>query len=230
VKRIVTIASVAALTAAGMSVAQPATAAKKYTACVKKSTGEMRLLLGKKKKCKKGWKKTSWTKAGPRGGKGAHGVPGQANSIGIVVDANGALVGETMSVSALGPFPLFSIRIDGGLYTYLGNGWLYPLNATLTYDNAACTGTPFIGSTDPVQSAFYINDPGFRFVYRALSPAPGPAEAWKATGQKAAVVALPTWYRNDTGVCTAGAALTGDRIELTPVTAPPDYSGPLRLV
>ena len=92
-KRIVTIASVAALTAAGMSVAQPATAAKKYTACVKKSTGEMRLLLGKKKKCKKGWKKTSWTKAGPRGGKGAHGVPGQANSIGIVVDANGALVG-----------------------------------------------------------------------------------------------------------------------------------------
>ena len=52
-KRTMAIAAVAAVTAGGLSVAQPATAAKKYTACVKKSTGEMRLLLGKKK-CKKG--------------------------------------------------------------------------------------------------------------------------------------------------------------------------------
>ena len=43
---------------------------------MKKSTGDVRVLLGKKKKCKKGWKKVSWTKAGPTGKSGVSGGPG----------------------------------------------------------------------------------------------------------------------------------------------------------
>lgn len=228
-KRVITIAAVATVAAAGLSTAQPATAAKKYTACVKKSTGEMRLLLGKKKKCGKGWKKTSWTKSGPRGDQGSQGAAGPANSIGAVVDGNGATVGEALSVSALGPYPLFSVRIEGGVFTYLGNGWLYPLNPTVEYDNAACAGTPFIESSDPILTGFIVNDPSFRAVYRVLSPAVGPATAWKATGQKTAVVAAANWYFNESGTCTAGAAFTGDRIALTQVSAPPDWTGPLKL-
>ncbi len=228
-KRTMAIAAVAAVTAGGLSVAQPATAAKKYTACVKKSTGEMRLLLGKKK-CKKGWKKTTWTKKGPRGDQGTPGATGPVNSMGSVVDGTGAVVGESLSaIDVARATQVFSVRIDGGTFTYLGNGWLYPLNAPVEYDNAACTGTPFMESDDPVLTSFHLNDPGFRAVYRVVSPALGPAQAWKVTGQKTAVVAAPNWYRNDSGVCTAGAAFTGDRIALTEVPAPPDRPGPLKL-
>jgi hypothetical protein len=228
-KKMITIAAAAAVATGGLAVTQPATAAKKYTACVKKSSGEMRLLLGKKKKCAKGWKKTTWTKSGPRGAKGSVGATGAANSMGLVVDGSGAPVGEAMNVASIGPYPLFAVRIDGGVFTYLGNGWLYPQNPPVEYDNAACTGTPFIESNDPILTSYLVSDPGFRAISRIITPALGPATAWKPTGQKTAVVAAPNWYRNESGVCTAGAAFTGDRVGLVQVPAPPDVPGPLRL-
>lgn len=228
-KKMITIAAAAALATGGLAVTQPATAAKKYTACVKKSSGEMRLLLGKKKKCAKGWKKTTWTKSGPRGAKGSAGPTGAVNSMGTVVDGNGALVGEAMTVGSLGPYPLFEVRIDGGIFTYLGNGWLYPQNPPVEYDNAACTGTPFIESNDPTLTAYILNDAEYRAISRTFTPALGPSTAWKPTGQKTAVVAAASWYRNEAGVCTAGAAFTGDRVGLVQVAAPPDVPGPLRL-
>jgi len=228
-KKMITIAAAAVVATGGLAVTQPATAAKKYTACVKKSSGEMRLLLGKQKKCAKGWKKTTWTKAGPRGAKGSVGATGAANSFGTVVDGGGATVGEGFSATFVGPYPLFVVRIDGGTFTYLGNGWLYPQNPPVEYDNAACTGSPFIESDDPILTAYLTSDSSYRAVSRTFSPTLGPATAWKPTGQKTAVVAAPNWYRNESGVCTAGAAFTGDRVALVQVPAPPDVPGPLRL-
>lgn len=190
-KKMITIAAAAVVATGGLAVTQPATAAKKYTACVKKSSGEMRLLLGKQKKCAKGWKKTTWTKAGPRGAKGSVGATGAANSFGTVVDGGGATVGEGFSATFVGPYPLFVVRIDGGTFTYLGNGWLYPQNPPVEYDNAACTGSPFIESDDPILTAYLTSDSSYRAVSRTFSPTLGPATAWKPTGQKTAVVAAP---------------------------------------
>ncbi len=228
-KKTITFAAVAAVAAAGLSAAQPATAAKKYTACVSKSSGEMRLLLGKKKKCAKGWKKVSWRKSGPRGAKGSPGATGTPNSFGVVVDGTGAPVGEAVTVTSLSDFTLFAVRIDGGVFTYLGNGWLYPQNLPVEYDNAACTGTPFLESDDAILTDYISSDAGYRAVSRTVTPTLGPATAWKPTGQKTAVVAAANWYRNESGVCTAGAAFTGDRIALVEVPAPPDRPAPLRL-
>src|SRR5690606_25863588 len=143
---------------------------------------------------------------------GTPGATGPVNSMGSVVDGTGAVVGASPCAIAVAPrAKVFSVRIAGGPCTHLGTGWLEPLKAPVEYANAACTGTPFMESDDPVLTSFHLNDPGFRAVYRVVSPALGPAQAWKVTGQKTAVVAAPNWYRNDSGVCTAGAAFTGDR-------------------
>ena len=57
------------------SAAVPAQA-KTVKACVKKSTGELRILTGCKKKCKKGWKKISWNQKGDTGPQGEPGCAG----------------------------------------------------------------------------------------------------------------------------------------------------------
>ena len=57
------------------SAAVPAQA-KTVKACVKKSTGELRILTGSKTKCKKGWKKISWNQKGDTGPQGNQGAQG----------------------------------------------------------------------------------------------------------------------------------------------------------
>jgi hypothetical protein len=228
--RTISVSVTAALVAAsGLAASQPAGAAKTYTACVKKSTGEVRLLQGKSKKCKKGWKKTTWTKSGPQGAKGPDGPTGSANSFGTVVDATGAVVGQSMG--SLGfPYMYFPVLIDGGVYTYVPNGWLIPVAAPPFYDNASCTGTPFITAMDTEEFSRVRNDSTLRVVYRQFSPALGPASAYKQSGEVSSVLNVSQWYRDDSGVCTATFTFTGYRVFLTEVPAPPDRPGPLRLV
>jgi len=230
-KRTIATGATAALVAVGgLAIAQPATAAKPYTACVKKSTGEMRLLLGKSKKCKKGWKKRTWTKAAPTGAKGPDGIPGHANSFGYVVDASGTVVGRSMG-TAIYPIPVLSVLIDGGLYSYYSNGWLIPGGAQAYFDNASCTGTPFAIADDTLERDLITQDSTFRAVNRGSGPTSLlPARAYKVNGAAASVLNQTRYYFNDSDVCTADSAFTGYLIPLVAITAPPDYPGPLKVV
>lgn len=216
------------MVAGGLAVTEPAAAAKNYTACVKKSTGEVRLMLGKPKKCKKGWKKTTWSKRGPKGAKGPDGSPGPANSFGNVVDADGTLIGRSMGSPAY-PLPMFVVEIDGGRFIYYPNGWLLPFGPTY-FDNASCTGSRFTLVGDNEVRDTILGDPNLRLVDRSSEPTLGPAKAFKADGTATSVANLQNWRLNSSGVCTAEPNYTGYRIPLTEVPAPPDYKGPLRLV
>ncbi|MBK6764127.1 MAG: hypothetical protein IPG68_13010 [Micrococcales bacterium] len=229
-KIIATGAAAALLAGGGLAVTQPASAAKKYTACVKKSTGEMRLLLGKSKKCKKGWKKRTWTKAGPTGGMGPDGPVGPANSFGYVVDGKGTIIGRSMGTPNY-PIPVFPVLIEGGLYFYYPNGWLIPGGAIPYFDNAACTGTPFAAATDTIERDIVAQDPTFRVVSRgSTATSLLPARAYKVNGPASSVLNQTRYYLNSAEVCTAEPAFTGYLIPLVAVTAPPDYPGPLKVV
>lgn len=215
--------------ASGLVSNTPATAAKTYTGCVKKSTGEMRILLGKTKTCTKGWKKRTWTKSGPKGPAGA---TGPSTPLSNVVDANSAVVGQYLGYLPIGGFGLgvLFVRFDGGMYKFDVSGLLIPSpSITMKYDNAACSGDPFLVSAQAEARDSVLQDPSFRMVYRTTSPGIGPSLAYKARGTSDSISGLPTWSKSSSGVCTAGAAQTGFRIPLTPVMAPPDHPGPLRI-
>lgn len=228
-KRIVPIAltPLLLLAAAGAGPVSPASAAKTYTVCVKKSTGEMRMLLGKKKtKCKKGWKKQTWTKAGP---KGSAGGTGPANSLGNLVDATGAAVGQVLQVIPSREFPVFVVRIDGAVYAYASGGQLMETFAEVRYDNSACSGTLFyVAGSELVKDAL-LADASSRIVIRAMSPDWGPASAYRFSGTATDIVNLPTWEKAPDGSCVATGNATGARLDLTQVPAPPDRPGPLRV-
>lgn len=216
--------------------APPVTAAKTYKACVKKSTGETRILLGKKKqkkwKCKKGWKRATWTKAGPSGTPGTPGNPGPTgarSTLGTVVDANGAVVGESLSTLAVPGMVQFVIRIDGGTYVYFPNGWLLTAG-NVTYSDAACATAPFTRFSTSGERDLGLSDAGYRVVYRSANPTLGPASAYRLVGTSQPVVNAQHYERNELGVCTAeGALFTGYVLPLTSVPAPPDRPGPLMI-
>ncbi|MCU0295910.1 MAG: hypothetical protein MUD05_07635 [Candidatus Nanopelagicales bacterium] len=216
--------------ASGMAATGPAAAAKKYTACVKKSTGEVRILLGKPKKCKKGWKKTSWTKAGPTGAKGSDGPTGVANTFGFVVDGDGVVIGQSVG-SFPAPIAIFPVRIDGGIFIYYPNGWLVPLSETPYYDNAACSGVPFIAVTNSLDRDSFVLDSSVRVVYRSSAGASlGPASAYKPDGTSTSVLNQARWSFNSSGACVSSPDFSGYRLPLVSVPAPPDYKGPLRFM
>ncbi len=222
------LAAAAMVGTCGLAAAEPAAAAKKYTACVKKSTGQVRILLGKSKKCKKGWKKTSWTKSGPRGAKGSVGPSGAANSFGVVVDADGALVGQSVGSFPI-PITIFPVLRDGGVFVYYPNGLLVPLGLDPFYDNATCTGVPFLAADEAVRRDAILQDPTVRVVYRTVTGVSfGPASAYKPDGTSTAVVNQVRWARDEAGVCQAEVNFTGFRLPLVSVPAPPDVKGPLR--
>lgn len=220
------LAAVALVAGSGVTLGGPASAAKTYKACVKKSTGEVRLMLGKSKKCKKGWKKTTWSKVAPKGSKGPDGPAGAANSLGTVVDANGQVVGTTMGSINMGVV-LFAVLIDGGVYYYYPHGALVT-TSTVHFDNATCTGTAFAAIVDAEELALTQSAFGLRIVDRVTSPVPGPASAYKLSGSVDSVINGARWHLDNAGVCTAGSAFTGYRAFLTQVPAPPDRPGPLK--
>jgi|GEM_PF-1800451 len=123
------------------------------TACVKKKTGALTIVTGKKakKKCPKGSTKLTWNVSGPAGKNGANGLPGASGTNGIngsvgapglpglpgadggslkLRDATGKVLGTNAGVISIGPgLTLYQvIGDDGGLYDYLDNGQLVPLS------------------------------------------------------------------------------------------------------
>lgn len=231
-KRLIASAGAAALLAgSGLVGAPPATAAKKYTACVKKSTGEMRILLGKNKKCAPGWKKRKWTKAGPTGDPGAGGAKGATgtpNSLGTLVDGTGSPVGRLMAAFPSESGMWFTVEIDGGLYTYEGAGRVRPF-APLYFANAMCMGQAYLTAHSAEYATEIMGWYGVRVVYRQTEPTWGPPSAYKFAGTSQSVAAVPLWERTQDGGCAANGPFTGFLLPLTEITSPTDRPGPLRV-
>lgn len=213
------------LPATGM---QPAAAAKTYKACVKKSNGKVVMLSGKKK-CKKGWKRVTWSKSAPAGAQGPQGTTGQTSYLGELVDATGARVGDLVGSFGATGITLFFVRIADGDWIYLSNGWLFWQSATIYYDNASCSGSGFLASSDQLEAQWAATSQQTRLAYRVTSPTLGPATGFKPSGTYESVTALPRWSRDETGTCGPQSNLTGWRVPLVEVPAPPDYVGPLTI-
>jgi hypothetical protein len=219
---------------APLTLAQPASAAKTYKACVKKSTGETRMLVGKAKKCKKGWKKVTWGKKAPTGDAGipgAQGPGGQPSYFGNLLDGNGAVIGKAAGLFSPAPqLTIFQVLIDGGLYSYLGNGWLLPLASPL-YLDAACAGEPF-QVADDVEDLAALNGPLLRVVYRTQSAAGfGPSRVFKPTGAPASTLSgVPIYEFDSAGACVLDdPSFLGYRVNMTEISPLPDRQGPLRI-
>ena len=231
--------------ALAVAVCVPAAApAATITACVHKTTGELKIRSGKaaKKKCPRGWKRLRWTdagktgkggKQGPAGIPGAQGIQGPAGPQLVVKDATGAVVGPFIGLFPQ-PFPMYVVQRDGGFWYYLGSGHLYPL-ASPSWKTADCSGTAYFrfGSGLSTPIALTLFGGPFRLAFRTVSSGVfGPASAWKAKGTAETLEAPTQLYELDssTGACTAdGGPTTGDLFPLDAVTAPPDYAGPLVL-
>lgn len=227
----------------GVAVVPAASAgAATITACVKSKTGDVRLRSGAaaKKKCAKGWKRVTWNTSGPagtRGLPGAAGAPGATGTQGpagpaiTVRDATGATVGQFLGLVANG-IPFYSVLRDGGFFYYLGSGQAYPLGSP-DWKTSDCTGTTYskgISSFNAASLSLLFTGP-FRMTFRTLSATGvfGPTSAWKGRGTTEAVAATQLYRRNGTtGVCeTDGSPYTGDLGPLDPISAPPDFTGPL---
>ncbi len=131
--------------------------AKTVKACVKKKTGEVRILTGKKK-CKKGWKKTSWNQKGKTGPQGNQGPQGPNL---VVKDGTGKVLGKFLGVLPEG-LTLFSVEIDGGSYLYLPNGLIYPgfSSTSPSFKTNACSGTGYVESSSPLSTQFLTGSAG----------------------------------------------------------------------
>jgi hypothetical protein len=210
------------------SAAVPAQA-KTVKACVNKSTGELRILTGKKK-CKKGWKKISWNKKGATGPQGNPGAQGPNLS---VKDSTGKVLGKFLGVFPQG-LTLLSVEIDGGAYTYLPNGLLFTsfMSDSPRYKTNDCTGTAYLTSSSAITTQFLTGSAGgpSRVAYRKTDPTYGPPQAWEFTSTSENAVALQLYRRDKTFTCLPEAAVyNGTLVVLSPVPAPPDVPGPLTI-
>lgn len=203
--------------------------------CGSRKTGD--LLLAKKGKCKKGWKKYSLVVVGASGAVGPQGPVGPVGPAGpqgpagpagqplVVRDGNGTVIGPTVGG--------YNILVDGGIYEYRPDGRLASTD-TVYFRDANCTGTAYVAT---VANAQWMVDEltaragsQLRVVYRPNSPN-GPARAWAYTSQTQFISSETLHYLNDDpsdGQCRArGSQSTGTLMALQSVTPPPDYSGPL---
>jgi hypothetical protein len=232
---------------AAVALSVPAVApAATITACVHKTSGEVKIRSGKaaKRKCPKGWKRVRWTDAGKTGKNGKQGAAGIQGVQGIqgpagpqlsVKDTTGAVVGQFLGIFPQ-PYPIYIVARDGGHWYYLGSGHLYPVGGSPVWKTADCSGTAYlevgIGSLSTPVLLTLIGGP-FRWVFRTLSSGTfGASSAWKAKGTVETLGAPTQLYDRDmtTGACAAdGAPVTGDLFPLEPVTAPPDFAGPLAI-
>ncbi len=223
-------ALVLGLALAGSMAAAPDAQAAKLTACVKKKTGAMRLVSGKKakKKCPRGWRKVTWQKD-----KGQSGLQ--------VVSADGKVVGKLVGTAGDGvTLNALNVLRNGGIYTYLGGGQLSPITsmaALPSFKTADCSGQAYLGlsgSLPPAALDFYKGILGgtFRMVFRTFSPLGlGPASAWKFQGVVEDVtVGIQLYQLQTDGTCAPGdPSFTGTLFQFDSEPAPPDFKGPLRI-
>lgn len=203
--------------------------AKTVKACVKKSTGELRMLTGKKKKCKKGWKKVSWNQKGDTGPQGNQGAQGPNL---MVKDGNGQVLGRFLGTFPSGLMIIF-VEVGGGSYTYTPNGLLYPLGGpSPNFKDAACAGTAYMTADSPLTAQLIAGSVGgpSRIVYRKTTPVLGAPRAWEFTATTENAVAVQLYDLDPSGACTPdGPPYNGTLAKLNPVTAPPDVPGPLTI-
>ncbi|HNE89093.1 MAG TPA: hypothetical protein PKL68_02640 [Actinomycetota bacterium] len=203
--------------------------AKTVKACVKKKSGEVRILTGKKT-CKKGWKKVSWNQKGKTGPQGNPGAQGPNL---VVKDGTGKVLGKFLGVLPQG-ITIISVEIDGGSYLYLPSGALYPgfSSSSPSFKNNTCTGPAYVSSSSASSTQFLTGSAGgpTRFVYRPTTPVFGAPFAWQLTTTTEAVVNQPLWQLDSAGACVVDeASFTGTLVTMASVTAPQDVPGPLTI-
>ena len=199
--------------------------AKTVKVCVKKKSGEMRLL--KKKKCKKGWKKVTWNQKGATDPQGDQGAQGPNLT---VKDGTGAVLGKFVGLYPAG-FTLMFVEIAGGIYLYTPNGQVFPaLSGSPSFKTNTCNGTAYLRSSSPQTTQLYTGSAGgpSRILYRATTPAPGPISAWEIT-TSTEVVNQTMYILSNAGVCTADGNHNGTIVALQSVTPPADVPGPLTI-
>ena len=207
-------------------VAAPAQA-KTVKACVKKSTGELRILSGKKKKCKKGWKKVTWNQ---KGDPGPQGNPGAQGPNLVVKDGTGKVLGRYLGLYPAG-FALMFVEIEGGAYTYAPTGVVYPVGGgSPAFKTNACNGTAYLRSSTPETTQLMTGSAGgpTRIVYRRTNPSMGPTFSWALTATTETVNQI-MYTLDSSGVCVADGNHNGTLVALQSVTPPPDVPGPLTI-
>lgn len=241
-------AAVALLVAGPVHAASPAT----VTACVNTKTGAIKVLTtakAKKRKCAKGYKKMTWVTtgvAGKNGKNGANGATGKDGTSGTngtngtngtqtaVLSANGTVVGLSLGMMSAGPISLYYVLADGGIWSYGGDGKLFPSvgNASpVLFTDPTCSGQPVM-AISALTASFVASQ--YRLVLRPLNPSGfsyGTARAWKLGAAAGTVPAVPpTYYSQDfAGTCAVNTDTQpgDDLFGLTPVAVPADVPGPL---
>lgn len=243
---------------------------KQLVACVKKPKGKKKngIMLFRKPTttgCKKGWKKIWWNERGPQGQVGPQGPPGPAMQ---VRDANGAEVGKFLGSSSfdvafgtsialrtrhsgrrarvaggggLSPFRLYTVLRDGGIYTYLSLGRLWPnMYWNVNWSESDCSGAPLLFITTSAVTEAVISEVALalsgqtRLVYRNLGFADGWAtsQAYVATGRALRIEGSSLYTRDPSGNCVVDGSRGGGPWWVAPlqsVTAPPDFQPPLTI-
>lgn len=216
-------------------VGTPATAvpAKLVKVCVNKKSGEAVQL--RKGKCRKGWKKISWTSQGPTGlpgGSGPTGPTGERGSAGgLSLYANGQRVGRVIG-SATPELFFPAVLVDGGVYTYLPDGTPYPNIQSPSFLAADCSGTAFLVNPDEEGARIVASWAGtsVRLLARTTDPTLGAVQGvWIPSGE---VTALPgggvnMWRRLSDGSCAGPTLQTGWSSTLTSLPPPANLIPPL---
>lgn len=95
------------------------------------------------------------------------------------------------------------MEIDGGGYTFMPNGLLYPLGSgSPQFKTNACTGTGYVPADSELSKQLYVGSAGgpTRLVWRRTDPS-GAALAWKFTTATENVVATQMYELDNDGTC-----------------------------
>ncbi|MEI2644219.1 MAG: hypothetical protein V9G10_18445 [Candidatus Nanopelagicales bacterium] len=227
IKRLLAIGTSAAMGVAllvGVSAPAPAATVK---ACVKKKSGEVRILT-KKKKCKAGWKKISWNQKGATGNPGPQGNQGPAP---VVKDGNGNVLGKLLGLYPAGITILF-VEINGGIFLYTSNGQVLPLaSQSADFLNNTCTGTPVLQASSTETERLFTQSAGgpARVTYRQMTPALGVIRSWAFTTTAQSVNQQLYKWDSSNNCVPDGAVYNGRVVVLQEVAAPQDVPGPLTI-
>ena len=241
---------------------------KQLVACVKmpkgkKKNGAMLFRQPSTTGCKKGWKKIWWNEVGPQGVAGPQGPEGPKI---YVTDVTGAKVGQFLGYNSpsfpflpaaapavrsqkdrakvaggpgFGFLQTVAVLRDGGIYSYLMNGRLWPSSwygDPVYWSDSACTQNPFfILSTGDPSLADVANDLALaatgqqRVVVREISNGFGPARAFTGIGiAKYDEIGEDVYRIDGAGQCVDIGTSPGLwTLPAKAVEVPPDFKGPL---
>ncbi|MFN8183134.1 MAG: hypothetical protein U0R23_01790 [Candidatus Nanopelagicales bacterium] len=243
-RRLSIVVVVVGLVFAGLLTTPSAQAADTIRACVKKSSGAVKILTPKPKKCKKGWVKTAWNTRGPSGSNGVNGGQGPAGPNWVVKSADGVTLGVFAGFS-FEPFQsganpvqaptlaalVYVIGPNGGIFRYYMDGT--PYVDGIWFRDSGCTDAVLF-NTDTANLKIYLRAAGSEA--RAVHWVTGApvATAWRvpASSRTAFPVNLNTLYMKSTvtGTCSAsGINAPGYGVQLAsaPVLGAP---GPVQIV